>query len=66
LQFTHTFVSGHPQIEVEIGELSSQRVGKGEKCNDRSPGKIKRKLVKAVTFLAAVNDEEQNGGCLSS
>lgn len=28
--FTHALVSGHLQVEAEIGESSSQSVGKGE------------------------------------
>lgn len=54
-------------MEVEIGESSSQRVGKREKyCDDCNPGRIKKKLMKAVKFLAVIKDEEQNRAFLSS
>ena len=54
-------------MEAEIGESSSQRVGEDEKHYDEcNPAGIKKKLVKAVMFLAGIKDEEQNGACLSS
>lgn len=47
-------------MEVEIGESSSQRVGKDEKCYDECiSAKIKRNLVKAVMLLAGNKDVEQ-------
>lgn len=47
-------------------DFLSQRMGKGEKCYaEYNPLGTKKKVVKAVMFLAGIKDEEQNGACSS-